>query len=95
MGWLWLVALIIILILTVLLTGCGNTTMTHKDGVTTISRWRFLMTEDIGSASFDATDGSFTIDGYKSDMTKALDLVGTLIKEKTEVEKRLAAMGGE
>ena len=95
MGWLWLVALIIILILTVLLTGCGNTTMTHKDGVTTISRWRFLMTEDIGSASFDATDGSFTIDGYKSDMTKAQELVGTLIKEKTEVEKRLAAMGGE
>ena len=88
------VVLGVLSLITLLLTGCGNTTMTHKNGVTTISRWRFLMTEDIGSASFDATDGSFTIDGYKSDMTKALDLVGTLVKEKTEVEKRLAAMGG-
>lgn len=85
---------ILTILLAVVLGGCGNTTFTHKDGLTTVSRWRCLMTEDIGSASFDATDGSFTIDGYKSDMTRALDLIGVLVKEKEEADKRFAALEG-
>lgn len=74
-----------VIILCLLLCGCSNTTATYRDGETTITRWRLLMTEDIGSASFDANDGSFTIDGYKSDMTHALDLI-KLLAEKDEVK---------
>ena len=60
-------------------TGCCQTTATvDQAGNMLIRRTRFLITEDIGSVSFDATDGSFTIDGYKSDMTKALDLIKLL-----------------
>ena len=43
------------------------------------------MTEDIDSFSYDASDGSFTLDGYKSDMTKALELIELLAK-KDEVK---------
>ncbi len=67
---------LLLITLALLLTGCCKTTASiNKDGVLTISRTRFLVTEDIGSVSYDATDGSFTIDGYKSDMTRALELV--------------------
>jgi len=62
-------------IMILLFAGCCQTTAHVEDDVMTITRTRFLITEDIGSVSFDATDGSFTIDGYKSDMTKALELV--------------------
>ncbi len=66
----------LLLILALLLGGCCQTTATiDKDGKMLIRRTRFLITEDIGSVSYDARDGSFTIDGYKSDMTRALDLV--------------------
>ncbi len=58
-----------LIVLGVMLGGCSQTIATYKDGVATVKRNRFLMTEDIGSFSYDATDGSFTLDGYKSDMT--------------------------
>ncbi len=66
-----------LIILALLLGGCCKTTATvdTEKHLMTITRTRFLITEDIGSVSFDATDGSFTIDGYKSDMTRALELV--------------------
>ncbi len=71
----------ILLLIAVLIGGCSQTTGTYKDGTATITRIRFLMTEDIDSFSYDATDGSFTLDGYKSDLTKALDTIDRLTKE--------------
>ena len=64
-----------IILLAILLGGCCKTVARVEDGVMTITRTRFFIKEDIGSVSYDATDGSFVIEGYKSDMTKALDLV--------------------
>ena len=63
------------LVLFLLSDCCQTTAGVSKDGEMFIRRTRFLITEDIGSVSYDATDGSFTIDGYKSDMTRALELV--------------------
>ncbi len=68
----------------VLLAGCSQTIATYKDGVATVKRNRFLMTEDIGSFSYDATDGSFTLDGYKSDMTQALMLIDKLAMKEVK-----------
>jgi len=77
---------ILIALTCLLLAGCCQTTATvDKDGNMLIKRTRFLVTEDIGSVSFDATDGSFTIDGYKTDMTKALEIIRLLAK-KDEVK---------
>lgn len=76
---------LIIIILTCLLlcSGCSVTEATRSlDGTVTIKRSRLLMTEDIDSFSYDATDGSFTLDGYKSDMTKALELIQLLAKKE-------------
>jgi len=78
-----IVALIILTML--LFSGCSQTEAWYKDGVATVKRTRFLMTEDIDSFSYDASDGSFTLDGYKSDMTKALELIELLVK-KDEVK---------
>ena len=71
----------LLLLIIVLISGCSQTTGTYKDGVATITRTRFFMTEDSDSFSYDASDGSFTLDGYKSDMTKALDLINRLTKQ--------------
>ena len=69
------------LLLLIVLGGCSNTEATYsKDGTVTVKRTRFLMTEDIDSFSYDARDGSFTLDGYKSDMTRMIDLVDRLTK---------------
>ncbi len=74
---------VLLITLALLLDGCSHTEATYKDGVATVKRTRVLMTEDIGSFSYDATDGSFTLDGYKSDLTKALDLI-KLLADKDE-----------
>jgi hypothetical protein len=64
-----------------IVAGCSNTEATYsKDGTVTVKRTRFLMTEDIDSFSYDARDGSFTLEGYRSDMTRALDLIDKLTK---------------
>ncbi len=79
---------ILLPILILLVFGCSQTTGTYKDGTATITRTRFLMTEDIDSFSYDATDGSFTLDGYKSDLTRALDLIKLLTdKDLTNAAK--------
>ena len=88
-GWLMLAMFVILLI--AICSGCCKTTATvdTEKHLMTITRTRFLITEDIGSVSFDATDGSFTIDGYKSDMTRALELVkyfAALSERKDEVK---------
>lgn len=69
---------VLLITLALILGGCSHTEATYKDGVATVKRTRILMTEDIGSFSYDATDGSFTLDGYKSDMTQALRLIEKL-----------------
>ncbi len=79
----------LILILALLLCGCSQTIATYKDGVATVKRTRILMTEDIGSFSYDATDGSFTLDGYKSDMTKALMLIDKLAAKDEDETKEV------
>ncbi len=77
---------IIILIALCLLSGCSITEATYsKDGTVTVKRTRVLMTEDIDSFSYDASDGSFTLDGYRSDMTRALDLIELLTKKEDEI----------
>ena len=80
-------AKILLITLALLLGGCSHTTATYKDGVATVRRTRILMTEDIGSFSYDATDGSFTLDGYKSDMTRALILIDKLAKKEGDEKK--------
>ena len=75
---------VLLLTLTLLLGGCSRTTATYKDGVATVTRTRILMTEDIDSFSYDASDGSFTFEGYKSDMTKALILIDKLTAKDEE-----------
>ncbi len=66
---------LIIILLALLLGGCCKTVARVEDGVMTITRTRFFIKEDIGSVSYDAADGSFIIEGYKSNMTRALELV--------------------
>ena len=73
-----------IITLALLLGGCSRTTATYKDGVATVTRTRILMSEDIDSFSYDASDGSFTFEGYKSDMTKALILIDKLTAKDKE-----------
>ena len=74
----------LLITLALLLSGCSRTTATYKDGVATVTRTRILMTEDIDSFSYDASDGSFTFEGYKSDMTKALILIDKLTAKDKE-----------
>lgn len=85
----WVPKLILTIALLLALTGCSRTTATYKDGVATVTRTRLLMTEDIDSFSYDASDGSFTFEGYKSDMTRALILLDKLTAE--DEERRLIA----
>ena len=82
---LWMiVCFVVLLTLALLLGGCSRTTATYKDGVATVTRTRILMTEDIDSFSYDASDGSFTFEGYKSDLTKALILIDKLTAKDEE-----------
>lgn len=75
----WICALIALVLI---LSGCSNTEATYnKDGTVTVRRTRILMTEDIDSFSYDARDGSFTLDGYKSDMTRLIDVIDRLTKK--------------
>lgn len=74
----------LLILLALLLSGCSSTEATYKDGVAMVKRVRFLMKEDIDSFSYDASDGSFTFDGYKSDMTRLIDLVDRLTKKDEE-----------
>lgn len=86
-GWRWFKRCWGILLISLLLTitGCSNTEATYsKDGTVTVRRTRIFMTEDIDSFSYDARDGSFTLDGYRSDMTRMIDLVDRLTKNNEE-----------
>ncbi len=86
----------LLLIILLTLTGCCQTIgRVSPDGEMTITRTRFLITEDIGSVSYDARDGSFTIDGYKSDMTRALELVKYFAKlaEGKDAEAKRKELG--
>ena len=67
---------LMVLILALLLGGCSQTKLTLPDG-SSLVRTRFLDWEKIGSVSYD--DGSFTLDGYESDLTKALGIIDRLI----------------
>ena len=80
----------LIITLALLLCGCSQHIVTLKDG-TTYKANRFLDWTKIGSASYD--DGSFTLDGYESDLTRALGIIDRLLAEKEEREKRLAFQG--
>ena len=80
----WVVLFLLAALMVCWLGGCSRTTATYKDGVATVTRTRILMTEDIDSFSYDASDGSFTFEGYKSDMTKALILIDKLTAKDEE-----------
>ncbi len=69
----------LILIFALLLCGCSQTKLTLPDG-SSLVRTRFLDWEKIGSVSYD--DGSFTLDGYESDLTRALGIIDRLIARK-------------
>ena len=70
------IIIVVILTLALLLGGCSQHIVTLKDG-TTYKANRFLDWTKIGSASYD--DGSFTLDGYESDLTRALSIIDRLI----------------
>lgn len=79
---------LLIITIALLLAGCSITTAKYEDGVASIRRIRVLMTEDIDSFTYDATDGSFILEGYKSDLTKALDVIKLLAnKDLTNAAK--------
>ncbi len=74
----WL-ATILFITLALLLSGCSQHILTLPDG-STYKANRFLDSTKIGSVSYD--DGSFTLDGYESDLTKALGIIDRLIARK-------------
>lgn len=84
---LWLAIYAITFLLALMIFGCSQTTGTYKDGTATITRNRFLMTEDIDSFTYDASDGSFILEGYKSDMTRALELIDKLVDAREGSER--------
>ncbi len=68
MGWLWLVALIIILTLALLLGGCG-VDVSYKDELGREFRYRRIGPQQIGEVLLELPDGStFLMDGQKSEM---------------------------
>ncbi len=69
-------AKLILITLALLLGGCSQHIVTLPDGSTYRAN-RFLDSTKIGSVSYD--DGSFTLDGYESDLTKALGIIDRLI----------------
>ena len=73
---------ILLITLALLLPGCSQTKVTLPDG-SSLVRTRCLSWEKIGSVSYD--DGSFTLDGYESDLTRALGIIDRLIaREKVK-----------
>ena len=72
---------LLLLTLALLLGGCSQTKVTLPDG-SSLVRTRCLSWEKIGSVSYD--DGSFTLDGYESDLTKALGIIDRLIAREGE-----------
>lgn len=77
-SFLWMAAFFLLVLM---LSGCSHTDLTLPDG-THLVRVRFLDNEKIGSVSYD--EGSFTMDGYESDMTKALNIIQRLIADNDE-----------
>ncbi len=73
--------LLFIITLALLLGGCSQHILTLLDGRTYKAK-RFLDSTKIGSVSYD--DGSFTLDGYESDLTKALGIIDRLIAREGE-----------
>ena len=61
-----------------LCSGCAHTEITLPDG-TSIVRDRFLDSQKLGSVSYDATDGSFILDGWESDQAKLIALLQKLM----------------
>ena len=72
----WLMLAIFLITLALLLGGCSQHILTLPDG-STYKANRFLDSTKIGSVSYD--DGSFTLDGYESDLTRALGIIDRLI----------------
>ena len=57
------IAIILVCLLMAAMTGCSQTDLTLPDG-THLRRTHFFHDEQIGPVSYDAKDGSFTMDGY-------------------------------
>lgn len=81
---------LLLITLALLLGGCSQHIVTLPDN-STYKANRFLDWTKIGSVSYD--DGSFTLDGYESDLTRALGMIDRLLAEKEEREKQLAIQG--
>lgn len=74
--WAWWIPKMLLITLALVLGGCSQHVVTLPDG-TTYKANRFLDSTKIGSVSYD--EGSFTLDGYESDLTKALGIIDRLI----------------
>ena len=72
----WILTVLTVVFLALLLSSCSQHILTLPDG-STYKANRFLDSTKIGSVSYD--DGSFTLDGYESDLTKALGIIDRLI----------------
>ncbi len=70
------IVIVLLITLALLLGGCSQHILTLPDG-STYKANRFLDSTKIGSVSYD--DGSFTLDGYESDLTRALGIIDRLI----------------
>ncbi len=77
---------VLLITLALLLCGCSRVIVTLPDG-TEVRSTRFLDSTEIGHVSYD--DGSFVMEGYKSDMSVALHIIDKLIAER-EKEKQFA-----
>ena len=77
---------VLLITLALLLGGCSRVIVTLPDG-TEVDSARFLDSTEIGHVSYD--DGSFVMEGYKSDMSIALHIIDKLIAER-EKEKQFA-----
>ena len=77
---------VLLITLALLLGGCSRVIVTLPDG-TEVHSTRFLDSTEIGHVSYD--DGSFVMEGYKSDMSIALHIIDKLIAER-EKEKQFA-----
>lgn len=73
---------VLLITLTLILGGCSTLDVTMPDG-SHLRRTRFLDKERIGSVSYDK--GSFTLDGYESDLTRALGIIDRLLVEYEEM----------
>ena len=88
-SWLWFawwIPKVLLITLALLLGGCSRVIVRLPDG-TKVHSARFLDSTEIGHVSYD--DGSFVMEGYKSDMSVALHIIDKLIAER-EKEKQFA-----